>query len=279
MKKKIIFTCLFFFISGLSNQLLAEKNVTREEFLEIVRQKLDGRPEDDSTQENLSFIFSIQFPKAVTPLPDIRVYYKGNKIESLDSAAIIEKNQKLDASSPRNNSQDFVFVERADIGSFDVFIANKFIPYSQDKTTISCLAIPEETAFIATKATKIITEENKNVPTEKEGRSISWEIVPDKKDKTSVLIQKHQAPTLVPDNAIIIFMDASLVEEFLPGTQIKEGHAHILPRIVIKKSVQEKQIRDSSIEALLNSIDVGIFHARVETAKKIINGTVLKSPQ
>ena len=241
--------------------------ITKEEvFKEVMAEnalRLSSAPGEEPT-EKTPFIFSIQFPKTLNRKPSVRVYRLGNKVEAVET---MEYSAWENNTSTTSNIIDFILIEEKSRREFEVFVTDNLIPNVSEKT-ITSLSIPEETPFLSAKliiSTKTETKDKKEV------KLVRCDIDP----KSTMKIKIEKTPTILPDDAIIVLMDANLVEDFQSGTETEECKAKSLTKLVVKNSIPNKKIHEALINALLTSIDIDAFHSRQEKTKKIENGTIL----
>lgn len=205
------------------------------------------------------FIGSLQFPKSVHKVPNVRVYCGGNKAlncETSDSA----------------KSATFTIPEDKRRTHFSVVITETFSWESiEDTNTIKFLKIDEDQAYkfyrleLVKKEQPALDFEN-NYPYQSQNKK--------PKQDTATYEWIIQQETLsfddgwrIPDDAIIVCFNPEYVDKLKGGSVVE------LPKIVVKNNVlklagSEDMLHAKSIELLLASLDTDALHANIQQEVK-----------
>jgi len=191
---------------------------------------------------NLRMLYmgTIQFPRELEALPEVRMYYTGHKIKPEYHTT----NKHISFSIPGDRQRFY----------FDIIITPSISYKIHDHNTIKYLTIPQEQAYKWYRmllVKKAIVTPNKDQTQSPYG----WEI--------HKLFFGYGSDRRIPDDAIIICYNPDFVED------LKGGNAIDLPTVLIKSNVvdlvgSEHSLHEKSIEMLLASLDFNTLHSTME---------------
>jgi hypothetical protein len=181
------------------------------------------------------FTGAIQFPRSITTIPDIRIYYCGNKV-------VCEKQE-------HSNRISFTIKENRNIKKFLVLVtpAISFETVQETNTIKFLRATPPYKLYTLKFAKK---EHRSNDFYDDTPQNYGWEIT------------ENRSESRIPDYAIIICYDPNFIETIEGGSAIEFLKVTIKPDI-LKLVGSEEKFQEKSVEFLLSSIDCDTFHSQI----------------
>jgi hypothetical protein len=203
---------------------------------------------------NLRMLYmgTIQFPRELQELPEVRMYHCGHKIKP----EYHDTNKYISFAIPGDRQRFY----------FDLIITPTIGYKLHEHNTIRYLTIPPDQPY---KWYRILLV--KKVRSEsKKGESVvspyGWEI--------HKLFFGYGSDRRIPDDAIIICYNPDFVED------LKGGNAIDLPTVLIKSNIvdlvgSEHSLHEKSIEMLLSSLDFNTLHATIEQEIHHVQKTIV----
>lgn len=199
------------------------------------------------------YMGSIQFPRALEEIPDVRVYHCGHKIKCETN------NTNKQASFAISGDRQRIY--------FDIIITPKISYKLHEFNTVKYLIIPQGQAykwyrmFLVKKIILDDSSENRASSSPVYGWDIHSQFF-------------GPGDRRIPDDAVIICYNPDFVAE------LKGGNAIELPSIVIKSNVvdlagSEDILHEKSVELLLSSLDYNALHSTVRQEQQHGQKTVL----
>lgn len=194
-----------------------------------------------ATPSHMLYMGTIQFPRDLEELPEVRIYHCGHKIKSNG----YKTNKSMTFAIPGDRQRFY----------FDIIITPQIGYKVQEHNTIQYLTIPQEQAY---KWYRILLVKKAIIEGSKEKSAQSpygWEI--------HKLFFGYGSNRRIPDDAIIICYNPDFVED------LKGGNAIDLPTVLIKSNLvdlvgSEHTLHEKSIELLLSSLDFNALHSNIE---------------
>ena len=182
---------------------------------------------------------SVIFPKNIDP--DLNIYYKGKKL-SIDVNSK-EKEVRL---------VPYSLEEKKSNQQFHMIICAECKIASKDNT-VQYLYVPAKTPykFYTLAAARSYNED-------KEVDGYLWTSTEER------LLDDN----IIPDNTVIFVFDANFIEGLNVKSWAQGSSARILPEIVVKKSISQKDLSRAIVKARLASLDLDTIHQRNMTCVK-----------
>lgn len=196
------------------------------------------------TQEKALYILRIDFPPQTDTIPPICGYYKGYKLEFDNELCILPESQMCDK---------FVLVITPQINHKSDGSNIKYLERSEKQPCRLFYLTGEYNAPTSTLTNWCIEEEKiKNVPLR------------------------------LPDSALVLLMNPRHIDKVIYSKNRKNLNKKIeqktftmLPTIVIKKQITQKELNSASIYTLLASLDANAVHVPIKRAVKNERGIVI----
>lgn len=185
---------------------------------------------------------AITFPFHVTPYANL--YYNGKKL-------LIDVDTKEKAVPVIS----YCLEEAKSHQQFHIVVCGE-CKISSQENTIECLYVPADISykFYTLSATREYNQDQ-------EVDGYSWKVTENK------LVDNNS----IPQDAIIFLFDADLVEGLYVKSWPQNSNVRILPEIVIKKTVTQKELVQAMNASAAASMDINAIHKRNITCMKQIN--------
>jgi len=197
---------------------------------------------------------SVEFPKSVKNIPQICIYYGGERFP----CEVDQEGKRACFTLPIDKACTTFFFLIADTLSFE-----------SENNTIQYLKVDTDQSY------KFYQMELVRAP-KKRYRLPSQKGKPEKeiKDRWMIVKRDLKSDGRIPDDAIIVLLDADYVQT------VREDKGFELPTIVIKDNVlevagSEQKLQDKAIELLLSSLDYGPLHVNAKIHTKQEQKTIM----
>ena len=188
---------------------------------------------------------SIEFPKSVKTVPQVCIYYGGERFPC-----------EVDQES--NRACFMLPVDKACTTFF--FLITEALSFESEDNTVQYLKADQPYKFYQMELVRV-PKKRYRLPLKKE--KPKKEI----KDRWMIVKRDLKLDGRIPDDAIIVLLDENYVEN------VREDKAFELPTIVIKDNVleiagSEEKLQDKAVELLLSSLDYGPLHVNAKIHTK-----------
>ena len=189
---------------------------------------------------------AIEFPKVVKTIPQICVYQGGEKF----TCEIDQEGKRTCFTLPIDKTST----------NFFLLIAEG-LEYESEENTVQYLKVDSKTPYKFYRMELVRAPKKRyRTPSEKNKKQ-------EEKDRWIIAETKLEESGRIPDDAIIVLLNANYVKE------VKGDNGFELPSIIIREDVlsvagSETELHDQSIELLLSSIDYNPLHSSFKVHTK-----------